>query len=53
MHTNKGFTLIEMMIVFAIIGILATIAFDALEKRKMRGESTQQEHTIEYTGAAQ
>ena len=34
---NKGFTLLELIIVFAIIGIIASISFDYLAQKRNRG----------------
>ena len=38
MHTNKGFTLIELMIVVAVVGILATIAMPSYQERFIRAQ---------------
>ena len=37
MQKNKGFTLIEMMIVVAIIGILGAVAYPSYTEYVMRG----------------
>ena len=46
----KGFTLIELMIVMAIIGILASIIFPAINNMKANSPNINTEETYDDTG---
>lgn len=47
MRKNVGFTLFELMIVVAVVGILAAVVIGAIDERKRR---TQNEPTVERSG---
>ncbi|MFA6315223.1 MAG: type II secretion system protein [Candidatus Paceibacterota bacterium] len=41
MHNNKGFTLVEMLVVIAIIGLLATVVITSLQDAKDKAKNTK------------
>ena len=45
-NTDKGFTLIEMLIVIALIGILVTIAAPSFQRSIIRARETSLKHTL-------
>lgn len=53
MKNNKGFTLIEVMIVVAIIGILAAIAYPSYDEYVKRGNRTEGQAFLSDVAARQ
>lgn len=52
-HLNRGFTLIEVMIVVAIIGILAAIAYPSYDEYVKRGNRTEGQAFLSDVAARQ
>ncbi len=52
-HLNRGFTLIEMMIVVAIVGILAAVAYPSYDEYVKRGNRTEGQAFLSDVGARQ
>ena len=52
-HLNRGFTLIEMMIVVAIVGILAAVAYPSYDEYVKRGNRTEGQAFLSDVAARQ
>ncbi len=52
LKTNQGFTLIEIIVVIAIIGILSLIVFTSFEDSRKKARDTARHADIQQLGAA-
>lgn len=49
---NKGFTLVELLVVITILGILATIGLTAFTSAQMRGRDTQRKSDLKQVASS-